>query len=390
MFFYMADEISAIIKAVEKLDEIYKVGHEIAQLIPNEDRKGEIYAVAGGSKNDVALQQSLFMAQYQLLNNTFGIEPTNFKEWADNFEKCFPNIIKNNPNIDGNQVKPWMTTIDNRPRIRVVNVPAQQREIPTTIYVEFEPERNSPEEVYFLAGTITQVVQMIWAIWNQRQVLKHQNLTQVLGQPVDEIMIRKPLQGLWLICVLSNYKTPPFYKSTTRPDFKEVQIAIPFVNRTRLAYSTIREAFGGNSGLDWGAYRAVAHVADNPDFYTGGRGLPQVWCRGSSYELANKNVKQVLTLSDAKITRINEGKLNNSDNLNANYNDNPPAKVYPNHFFLINYELVNQAVSPARQRKLGKYATKKNKFLLWPPTAPPDFTDKINELLATSGGNAPQ
>lgn len=378
----MADEILAITKAVEILDEVYKVGHEVAALVPNSNRSSEIYAIGSGSKSGIVNQQSLFMAQYQLLNNTFGIEPQNFKDWCKTFEECFPTIIKTNQNIDapGNGVKPWMQPVENRPRIRINNISPQSKDIPTYVYVEFEPERNNPSEVYFLAGTITQVVQMIWNIWNTRQIFQRQEATLVVGHPIDQYMQMKPHEGITITIICTNYQYPPFYKSPDRQDFKKVQINVPFVDRTKISYTTIRNVAGGNTGLDWGNYRAIAHVADNVGYYAGTRNMPQVWGRGQSYEQAKNNVKQFLTISKGIVATINEGREDSSELLNPDAKYEPPAKIYPAYFWISNGALVGNNYKKSRDRHLAKYATKKNKFDLWPSTAPPDFEARIAEL----------
>lgn len=383
----MADEVtSALVKAVEILDEAYKVGHEVAQLIPNDSRDNEIYAIAGGSQASIAEQQSLFMANYQLMQNTFGIDPPDFKEWAKAFEYCFPRIVKNNQYIDspGNGVKPWLTDVANRPRIRVVNVPEQQKKLPAFIYVEFEPERNNPNEVYFLAGTITQVVQHIWQIWNFRQVMKQQNLSMVLGYPLSEAMQRRPHQGVSITFILTNYQTPPFYKRSDRLDFKQVQITVPFVDKAKVSFNALRAACGGNGGLNWGKTRAMAAVCDNPDFYQGSRFMPQVWCAGETYAQAKSNIKNFMLLSSGKIVKISEGKIDDDELLNPLNKPNPPAKVYPAHCFITNGYLVGNNTTVGKQKSLGKFNTKRNKFDLWPSVAPVDFTDRINELFEYS------
>jgi predicted RNase H-like HicB family nuclease len=384
----MAGEIQtakALEKAVQKLDEVIKVGHEIAEIIPHSEKKGEIIQVAGGSKASVAMQESLVMAQYQMLNNAFGFQPGNFKIWAKNFEECFPLIKKNSPLIDGNVngANPWLQGISNRPLIKILNITKQEKEIPTYLYIEFYPERKNESEVYFIEGTQIDCVQRIWHIWYLRQILKGMNLAQVLGEFPDDWLRKRPSIGISVCFKLYSYADSPFYKTPTRKDFKEVQITVPMVDRTKLSYGNIRQILGGENGMPWGLSKALAWCCDNPANFAGLKGMPQVSARGSSYTEAKSNVKRILEgISNAKIVRMNEGRPDNEEIFNKDAKFSPPARVYPGLMWILNSNLVNQIApnSPKRETTLGKLRTKRNRIEIWHKEEPLEFKETIQEL----------
>ena len=378
-------QISAIVKAVDKLDDVLKVGHEIAELIPNSDRKGEIFQIGGATQADLAHQQSAFMAQYQLFNNTFGIEPANFKNWAKQFEECFPTIQKTSPYIDGNSAgaKPWGQPFDNRPRIRVLNAGDKSKQIPTYLYIEFFPERKNEKEVYFISGTVVQCVERIWNIWYLRQIIANQNFAQLLGDFPGDWLRKKPSYGISAVFICSNYKTKPFWKSSDRPDFAKAQITIPFILKSKLSYTSIRQALGGANGMDWGNSRAIAWVADDPKNFAGKKGMPQSSCNGSSYENAKSNVKRLLSaLSFGKIVEIQEGgKSDKSETINPNSVKAAPARMYPNLMYLLNSYVVSPTMTEGRETVLAKMSTRKNRFEIFEDVEPEDFQENLAEIL---------
>lgn len=381
----MADEtITAVVKAIEVLDKALEVGHEVAEIVPHKEKKGEIYQVGAANNADIALQQSMFMAQYQLLNNTFGIQPANFKDWVDAFENCFPTIQKVSRKIDGegNGVNPWMQGVANRPRIRILNTYRKEEEIATYLYIEFYPERKNESEVYFVEGTAIQCVERIWQIWYLRQIIKNADLAQVLGEPPSDWIRKRPSIGITVVFNCYNYKEPPFWKSVERQDFKKVQITIPMADRSKLSYQNIRQALGGSGGMEWGAEKAVAWVADDPTNFAGYKGMPQIWAKGQSYSGAKTNVKRLLALSKCKIVRMNKGAVDNEEFLNPLAKEDPPMRVYPGVMWILNSNLVGANLNEGRERSLGKFATRKNRIKIYEDVEPSDFQETVTELLA--------
>ena len=379
--------LSAIVKAVETLDEVMKVGHEVAELIPSKEKKGEIYQIGAGSKADLALQQSMFMTNYQLFNNSFGSQPENFKKWCDAFEESFPTTggfpQKTTTKIDGtgDGSTPWNQPRTNRPRIIILNA-VRTEDVPTYLYIEFYPERDNKDEVYYIEGTQIQVKHWIWMIWYTRQILESANLVHVLGQTPSDWIRKRPFIGCSVHFICYSYPTKPFYQSKDRPDFKKAEITVPFVDRTKLTYQNIRNVLGGANGMDWGLHKAVAWVADQPNNFAGYRGMPQIWCKGSTYANAKANVKRIHTLSNSKIARMNKGEVDNEEFLNPMAKENPPSRVYPGIMYVLNSNIVGNNLTPGRQRSLAKYDHRKNRLKIYTPEEPPNFQENLNDLFS--------
>lgn len=379
-----ADDLKALEKAVQVLDKAIQVGHEVAEIIPHSEKKGEIIQVGGGSKASIAMQESLVLANYQMLNNAFGFQPGSFKKWAKDFEECFPLIPKISRMIDGkgSGINPWMQGLSNRPQIKILNLGNQDKEIPSYLYIEFYPERQNETEVFFIEGTQIECVQRIWFIWYLRQIMRGMNLAQVLGEFPDDWLRKRPSIGITVCFKCHNYLEPPFYLNPLRKDFREVQITIPMVDRSKLTYANIRQILGGDNGMDWGMSKALAWVADNPDNFAGLRGMPQVSARGSTYAQAKANVKRFMGISTAKIIKMNEGKPDNEELFNKDAKFNPPSKVYPGIMWILNSNLVSTTNpnTPKRETALGKLRTKKNRLEIWHKKEPENFKDIVQEL----------
>lgn len=378
--------IASLDSALAKLDQALKVGHEIAEIIPNNSRKGEVIQIGGTSDSQLVMQSSLVMAQYQLLNNAFGFQPGNFKKWADAFEKCFPEIQKTPNAVDGEGggSKPWNRPFKNRPRILIINIGKDQKTIPTYLYIEFYPDREQKEECYFIEGTAIDCVNRIWQIWNTRQVIKNADIAQVLGETPSESIARKPGIGITASFNLMSYPTTPFYKTANRQDFKRAKMSVPFIDKTKLTYQNIRNVLGGASGMEWGRSIARAWVCDDPKNYAGYRGMPQVVCRGQSYEGAKTSLKRIMQLSKAIIVRMSEGKSDNDEILNKKAKDDPPNKVYPGIMYILNNNIIDNEMTPGREIALGKLSTKRNRIEIYETVQPDDFDSIINELTVYS------
>lgn len=374
-------------KAINKLDDAIKLGHDVVEVTPNTTTsatKKQIYQF-GGAAGEIAAQVSSFMANYEYTQSLFGINPSDFEKWAEEFEECFPKapITKKNA-IFGDAQNPWWGKArDNRPKIKILNAVGTDLNY---IWAEFYPDWDNKEECYFVTGTPFMCVFQIMNIWNYKEVILKGDFYQLLGYPPSEYLAKRPTQGLSVTFVLYNYKLPPYRVTDKRPDFKVAEMSVPYVRRNALTFENIKAAFGGNNGIIWGDASCRAWVTDNPDIAPNSnkKGLTQVVARGNNYSSAKSTLKTILAFTDAKIVAMSENKADKDEDLNPHNNKSTNNKFYLHHFFILNSKLLDFNSTRGRNTRLGKLNTKKNKIIMIDDIKPPGFDRQIDELFKWS------
>lgn len=371
-------------KAVDKLDDALKVGHDVAEVVPNTtsaSTKKQIFQFAG-SKAEIASQVSAFMANYELSQSLFGISPPDFEKWCETFEAAFSDapVTTINSKVFGDKIKPWNRDRNNRPKIKILN---KLGESLNYIWAEFYPDWDNKEEAYFITGTPFMCVQQIMNIWNTKQIIENGDFAQLLGYPPSEYIKKRPTIGLSVVFVLWNYKSPQIWRITgeKKKKPKRAQISIPFAKRSSLKYEAIRAALGGSTGLNWGDSNCIAWVADDLDNYPKNKkGMPQMQCKGNSYNDAKSRLKNLLQFTDAKVVSMSGNKLDKEEDLNPTNNSNQVIKMFPIFMYVMNSRILNFSSPEGRETRLGRLDTNKNRIELYHETKPRDFDRRLDEL----------
>jgi len=236
--------------------------------------------------------------------------------------------------------------------------------------VEVQPNRQNDAEKFVLAGPESEVRGQITTIMAQHQMVEDRDIGQVIGQPLDEYIRARPLDGLRLQFKLYSLKPPPYSR---RGDQRlvEVVVTIADIDRAKLDWDRLRQVCGGPNGYLWGRFLAKANL-DNG-------GTLKVY--GGTPDEAEDRLKAFLALSSAEIKTLSV----TEEKKEAERLRNPRmykdiTRVYPGHVSIINRQrtLYLDRGSPSRQ---GNYIDKRARFDLWRSVQPPDFEDRVRELL---------
>jgi mannitol/fructose-specific phosphotransferase system IIA component len=240
--------------------------------------------------------------------------------------------------------------------------------------VEVKPDRSNDAEVIVLAGPESQVRGHLPAVIATHQILADRDLGQLIGQPVDDYIRPRPFDGLRLQFKLYSLKTPPYARRGVQR-LVEVTVSVSDVSRAALDWDKLRFACGGQNGYIWGRFRAHAILSN---------GHPLTVYGGTPDE-AEDRLRAFLQLSTTEIKTISitEEKKEAQRLINPKlYKET--TRVYPAYVSIINRERTLSFDLGKRSRD-GNYVDKRARFDLWRATKPPDFEDKLIELLRRLG-----
>lgn len=236
--------------------------------------------------------------------------------------------------------------------------------------VEVQPNRQNDAEKFVLAGPESEVRAQLTTVLTTHQMVEDRDLGQVIGQPLDEYIRARPLDGLRLQFQLYSFKSPPYAR---RGDQRLVRVTVTIadVDRSKLDWDRLRQVCGGPNGYLWGRFKATARL-DNG-------GSLKVY--GGTPDEAEDRLRAFLSLSSAEIKTLSV----TEEKKEAERLVNPKmfkevTRVYPGQVSIINRQrtLALDRGSPSRE---GNFIDKRARFDLWRSVQPPDFEDRIRELL---------
>jgi hypothetical protein len=236
--------------------------------------------------------------------------------------------------------------------------------------VEVQPNRANEEEKIILAGPESDVRGQLPAVLATHQMIEDRDIGQIVGQPLDDYIRPRPFEGLRLQFKLYSLKSPP-YARRGESRLVEVNVQVSDVTRAAIDWDKLRVACGGPNGYLWGRFRAHAIL-------TNGHPLT---CYGGTPDEAEDALRRFLVLSSAelKTLTITEEKREGERLINPKlYKE--VTKVYPAFVTIINRErtLAKDRGHPSLN---GNFVDKKARFDLWRSVKPPDFEQKVTELL---------
>lgn len=236
--------------------------------------------------------------------------------------------------------------------------------------VEVTPNRQNDAETFVLAGPESEVRGQLTTVLTTHQMIEDRDVGQVIGQPLDDYIRARPLEGLRLQFKLYSLKTPPYSRRGSER-LVEVVVSVSDVSRALLDWDRLRQVCGGPNGYMWGRFLARARL-DNG-------GSMKVY--GATPDEAEDRLRAFLTLSTAEIKTFSVTEEKRA----AERLTNPKlmkeiTRVYPGHVSIINRQrtLYLDRGSPSRD---GNYIDKDARFDLWRATKPADFDVKVTELL---------
>ncbi|MBW4482911.1 MAG: hypothetical protein KME14_10240 [Tildeniella torsiva UHER 1998/13D] len=236
--------------------------------------------------------------------------------------------------------------------------------------VEVTPNRQNDAEKFVLAGPESEVRGQLTTVLTTHQMIEDRDVGQVIGQPLDDYIRAKPLDGLRLQFKLYSLKAPPYSRRGSQR-LVEVVVTISDVSRALLDWDRLRQVCGGPNGYLWGRFLAKAKL-DNG-------GTLKVY--GGTPDEAEDRLRAFLTLSTAEIKTLSVTEEKRA----AERLTNPKlakdiTRVYPGHVSIINRQrtLYLDRGSPSTN---GNFLDKRARFDLWRSVQPPDFEQNVTELL---------
>ncbi len=233
--------------------------------------------------------------------------------------------------------------------------------------VEITPDRSVPSQKIVLAGNERTLMPIISSAITTHQLLDQKDVGQIVGSPIEEYYRRKP-GDLEIIVKFYNSQTPPL----STDNRVEASYRVPDVSRTNLDWQKIKAACGGTTGFMYGPCR-VTYNLDNGS---------NMAVYASSHSEAKQLLDRLLTLSQAKITSVFEGKEADGGNRStADGNTKRIVKLYPYSVTVVH---ARKTSDPAQGRKRlsdgERVVYRKAVFPLWTDSKPPNYDDVINDL----------
>lgn len=299
--------------------------------------------------------------------------------WITDFENGFPRFEKVNPELKQNY---WGNGFENRPRIKELNEESDAQQIEGYRLVEFFPDRENKEESFLLFGTPLELMTQCCTLMNLHRMIESRDMGYFLGYPIDAYMRRKPQQDVSIKIVLQTKKSPPYF-SKKNPS-RKAEVNIPSVNISKLSYSIIRQICGNNNGIVWGNYQCRATVSLENDKSP----LHQIVASGNTEEVAEKNLKQFLSLTHCKLRGINHNHIDYSEGERKKDILGVEKKkftVYPAWIVVFNSKLfeLNNNKQSGIPTLSGKLKTKMEKLYTYYLREPKDWKNSMNELTKT-------
>lgn len=236
--------------------------------------------------------------------------------------------------------------------------------------IEVTPNKDNDREKLILAGPESDIRGQLPAVLAHHQLIESRDIGQLIGQQLDDYVRAKPLEGLRLVFKMFNFKSPPYSRRGTQR-LVEVTVTVPNVDRSKIDWDKLRLACGGANGYLWGRFRSRVELEDGHTMS----------CYGGTPDEAEDRVRAFMALSESAMRTISgieekkEGvRLTNS----KLYKET--TRVYPGYVTIINRERTLR--NDLGNRSLdGNYIDKEARIDLWRGTKPPDFEEKIIELL---------
>lgn len=230
------------------------------------------------------------------------------------------------------------------------------------------PDRDNPNEKIVLAGNQTELIPQVQGILDNRRAIANRDIGQIVGMPVDDYVREKDL-SLRLKFELFDRQSPPYSNTRANP-LTRVSITVPDVKRSALDWDKLKRALGGSNGYLWGRFKARGRIGEKR----------YVTVFGSTESEAVRRLKAVMELSNASIQTINVTEELREGNRITNPRLQKESKpVYPGFVTIINRGRTI-ALDQGRASVDGQWNDKRNRFELWRTTAPPDFSERVQEL----------
>lgn len=230
-----------------------------------------------------------------------------------------------------------------------------------------------------LKGRAEMLKPIITEILAIHQLIENRDIGEFCGSALEDVVKAKP-QPLKIKILFYSVSEPPWRNRRASDNFVRATYNIPFINRTRIDWATIKAAAGGSNGYMWGRYRATAGIVHDG-------ALGQMQIHGSTESEAEQRLKALAALSEGKIVSLSttEEKKEGESATNPNLRKET-TRVYPAYFTIVHSEKV--ITEAGRSTLRGKYKKDKFRIPLWTESKPNDADEIIREALRVRGSQS--
>ena len=229
-----------------------------------------------------------------------------------------------------------------------------------------------------LKGRAEMLKPIITEILAIHQLIENRDIGEFCGSPLEDV-VKAKFQPLKLKILFYSVSEPPWRPRSGSNNFVRATYHIPFVNRTKIDWETIKLAAGGSNGYMWGHWRATAGIVHDG-------ALGQMQIHGATEHEAETRLRALAALSDGKIVSlsITEEKKEGESATNPNLRKET-TRVYPAYFTIVHSEKVISEFGRSTLR--GKYKKDKFRIPLWTSSKPDDANEIIREALRIRGSS---
>jgi len=227
------------------------------------------------------------------------------------------------------------------------------------------------KEKIVLSGREDDLKAAITIILGLHQILEGMDIGQFVGMPLQEY-VRPTPQPLKMTIFFFPVPHPPWKPRSPNPRY-----TVPFLDRSRINWQTIKEACGGKNGYNWGRFSSTVNLRHE----TGTRKM-QVF--GATAAEAEKRLERLLYFSEGEIvskTQSEQEKWGMRVPGKPLYKE--ATRVYPGYMTIINQEKILRDEGRANLDG-SHYLTQKVKLPLYTDQEPRNFKEQIAELLRKS------
>lgn len=366
--------------------------YDVVEIVPDRSKGKELYFLSG-TPATLALQESLFIATYDAMQNVVG-NNVDLKEWIAEFEYCFPSFSVRLAPYNQSFENPWGVTPNQRPQVRVLS----QIKTNFMFYVcQFFPDRSNKGESYIISGDTNLCINQIMTLMNQWLMLADKSIGEWIGYPQEENLKRYP-RTYATLCILFNTSQEGargYRKQTKRnkygnykgnPDsqfypFRQVQVTLPLVNLSSVSYNNLRKACGGENGMTIGYWTATREIGLGATV-----GFEKIVVRGDTFETAKKNIDNFLPLlskslivKEAKPTYLTQ--MHEADSIDGYQGRLGSYKVYPYQAIFTSNTITSLSGSTGKKVRTGSKHAISRTVKISSPKAPPGWDTAIADII---------
>lgn len=233
-----------------------------------------------------------------------------------------------------------------------------------------------PERI-ILKGRSEMLKPIITEILAFHQLIRDRDIGEFVGESINEAVRARP-QTFKITVLYYSISTPPWRMLNSERKLVQATYNVPFVNRAKIDWQTIKDAAGGTNGYMWGRFLCTASLGDDEG------NIRQMQVYGNSEAEAEERLRALASLSEGTILGLSTGEQKKVGRKAADkllYKES--TRVYPAYFTIIHKrKVITESNFPSLS---GNYTRNKFRIPLWTSSKPSEADEIIREALRVRG-----